>query len=540
MTGALIGLATSSKNASFAHDAMMIGFAQNSDYKANMAVYTDPSYDTTAWTSGYRSAFSTPDYKFMMTVMQIIDQELLAVGAFPGYPVQQSQAFGLVEPYDPMNLVFNEIQFKRDRVTVKEALQHACTIIDFLTLPPCTKEYLEVYVSDVPGSNKGDLMYRWPANSVNKTCRLGVAKALTQLPEPIRMALPLKYTSIYSVQAQVMVALSAIGIVFELLLAFLFLLKSRTQVIKAASVKASLTIFIGACLTLSSVIMRVTSTDGNGWFQCWGTYYAFAVGFGLVLGSLAIKSYRISYIFNNSKKSMNTSLSDRKLMGLIASVALIEIVLCLILEFALADPSTVRYVELPGLSSTVEQYDCPTSHMGGVVALYIFNVLLIIGAAYFAFKTRNVIAAFNENVFTSAAILLISVVTIVIVPVLTLITSSVAIFMLIALGTIIATVLSTAIFGVPKILIAFEVLHMAGVSGTLRASTAMTGGGASSVHTNERSARGKGHSAEPSAGDVRAVKTAALSPVGVRTSKVGSVIVDAYRDSVQKGSDEDA
>ncbi|KAJ3044703.1 hypothetical protein HDV00_001107 [Rhizophlyctis rosea] len=550
ITAALIGLATTAKNATLAHEAMMIGFARNTNYKGNVAVYSHPQLDTTAWTSGYRSAFSTPDYSYMKTVMQLDDQALLceldisfsvvhvfiagatllirskslflprsAFSAFPGYPVQQSQAFGLVQPYDPMNLVFNEIQFKSDRVTVRQALEHACKIIDFLTLPPCTKDYLEVYISDNPGSNKGDLMYRWPANSVNVTCRLGVAKALTSLPPPIVAAVPLTYTSIKAPQAQAMVALCAAGIAFELVLMALFLAKKNTQVIKAASVKASLMIFVGACLTLSSVVMRVTNVEGNGWFQCWGTYYAFAIGYGLVLGALALKSYRIYFIFQNSK-TMGKTFTDAKLMGSLSGIVLIELLLCLVLEFALSDHSTVRYVDLPGLNAQVEQYDCPTSSMGGVVTLYIvstfflvlldiregvldqvdgkiltlvffqFNVLLIIVAAYYAFRTRNVIAAFNENVFTSAAILLISVVTIVIVPVLTLITSSVAIFMLIALGTIIATILSTAIFAIPKVLYAFNVLHMANLSGALQTQGIHKSTTAGSGSENERRPKG--------------------------------------------------
>ncbi|KAJ3044410.1 hypothetical protein HDV00_002302 [Rhizophlyctis rosea] len=359
----------------------------------------------------------------------------------------------------------------------------------------------------------------------NVTCRLGVAKAITDFPAPVKNAVTLTYTSIHTPQAKAMVTMCVIGIIFELFLAFMFLFKSDKQVIKAASIKASLMIFLGACLTLSSVIMRVTGRTSNGWFQCWGTYYAFATGFGLVLGALALKSYRISYIFNSAKKTMDATFTDAKLMASLLGIVLIEIGLCIALEFGLEDSSTVRYLNLPGFNTTIEQHDCPTSHKGGEVTLYIWNVLLIIVAAYYAFKTRNVVAAFNENVFTSSAILLISVVTIVIVPVLQLITSSVAIFMLIALGTIIATLLSTAIFAVPKVLMALELINVENVTETLYKS-AMLGGHAATgmgkgggIHQN-RTKTSTPDAMSATSSDTRA-STAKLP--GNRMMPVGSV-----------------
>jgi len=465
----MVGISNTARDPKLAHEALMVGFAQNDNLHANLFAGTHPDMDTWGLSSGYRTGYSTPEYRYMRTVWQLDDQELLGRGIFPGYPVQQSQAYGLVQPYDPMDLVFNEIQYKSDRVTVRQSLEHACKIIDFLTLPPCNENNWEPYLSDVPGSNKANLTYRWKPNNVNVTCRFGVAGAIKEVPPTVQNAVPLTYTSISSPAAKAMVAICVIGIIFELTMCGLFIVKRDSQVLRAASLKPSLLIFIGACFTLASVIMRVTATNAQGWFQCYGTYYFFATGFGLVLGSLTSKSYRIDAIFSNSKKNV-TRFSDSKVLIMIGAIVLGEVILCLVYEFALEDSSTTRPVLVPGISEQLTQQDCPTSHIAGIVCLYVYNVVLIVVAAYYAFRTRNMVAAFNENVFTSVAIGLISVITVVIVPVLTMINSAVAIFMLIALGTFLATILSTAIFAIPKVLYAFDVLEMADVSESVKNS----------------------------------------------------------------------
>ncbi|KAJ3032309.1 hypothetical protein HDV00_007703, partial [Rhizophlyctis rosea] len=88
---------------------------------------------------------------------------------------------------------------------------------------------------------------------------------------------------------------------------------------------------------------------------------------------------------------------------------------------------------------------------------------------------------FNENSFTIASITLISVVSIIIVPVLQIINSAEASFILIALGTVLAAVLSSLVFAVPKILIAMG--HMAGedINSALQQRVKASGGAVSSV-----------------------------------------------------------
>ncbi|KAJ3042149.1 hypothetical protein HDV00_008034 [Rhizophlyctis rosea] len=83
--------------------------------------------------------------------------------------------------------------------------------------------------------------------------------------------------------------------------------------------------------------------------------------------------------------------------------------------------------------------------------------MLMILAAIFAFRTRRVSSAYNENVFTVAAIGVIAVTSIVVVPVLQILTSPTASYMLIALGTVLGTLAPTLIFAIPKLFVAYNI-----------------------------------------------------------------------------------
>ncbi|KAJ3041592.1 hypothetical protein HDV00_009069 [Rhizophlyctis rosea] len=88
-------------------------------------------------------------------------------------------------------------------------------------------------------------------------------------------------------------------------------------------------------------------------------------------------------------------------------------------------------------------------------------------------------AEYNENFFTTSAIGLISVVTVIIVPVLYLVDSQEISLILIGLGTFIATVGSTCTFAIPKLLIAYDLVNVSSQM-TLRRST-LTPGGLSAI-----------------------------------------------------------
>ncbi|KAJ3037891.1 hypothetical protein HDV00_001235 [Rhizophlyctis rosea] len=443
----LLGVGKGSKNPKRAYDILMGAFARNPRHHVNCPMVGQSNY---GGISGYLTAKYAP--AFNLTGKSFYDG-LIEHAMFVGTPAAQSYAYGEVEVKNPMQVAFNDILYKN--MSVKQALQRACVIINEYTKPPCTIDDMEAYLVDDPTTNKATLMYKYKDNL---DCNVALPNS-KQIPAPVVAAVPTQFVSTESGISKAMVALAAACMIIIGILIVLFTIKRNAPVIRAASRMFSQLILFGGELTLASVIIRTSRHGELSWLQCFGTYWFFAIGFGLVLGSLLVKSYRVDKIFRN--KNPGFRLSDFQLVCYIALIVLGEIVFCLVLQFKLDDSNWYRTKTIPLTDITVTQNSCPQSSQIGAILLYIWNAGIILLAAIYAFRTRNVASTFNENIFTVAAITLISIISIVIVPVLSIIESPSAIFLMISLGTICGTILSVLVFAVPKLAIAFEIFSFA-------------------------------------------------------------------------------
>jgi len=447
-------------------DALMTAMARNVRFQVNYPFGV--TWGVNGGVSGFMSAKYTPEYKVRNRAT--FYPALVDHVTYAGYPVPQSPSFGLLGNRNPLGLAVSEILFKN--VTIPDALDRACTIINVMTRPSCTAENYEAYLDPVWKQGRADLAYRWKTG-YNDTCNPELANSIRP-PETIRKAVTLSYISTQSVVGQAMMGISVVGLIIEFVLLGLFIWKRDAQVIRASSRSASYLILIGAMLTLASTIMRTSSQGELNWPQCFGTYWLFSIGYGTILGSLAMKSYRVDSIFRGKGSGKGRKFSDLKLVGYIAAIVFGEVVLCLMYQFMIEDNSRETLVDLPSLNVALKQIDCPVINQAPTILLYVYNASLIVIAAFFPWRTRNVISAYNENTFTASAIGLICVITVVIVPVIYLINAAQATFLLIALGTFVASVLSTLIFAVPKLLVAFGIVQMQDVSATLKNQTGQT------------------------------------------------------------------
>ncbi|KAJ3035581.1 hypothetical protein HDV00_003644 [Rhizophlyctis rosea] len=155
------------------------------------------------------------------------------------------------------------------------------------------------------------------------------------------------------------------------------------------------------------------------------------------------------------------------LVAYVGGIILLEILCLLVLQFRLDNPTYSQSIQIPLTETFVEQNACPKSNSIGVGLLYTWNGIIILLAAIYAFRTKNVQSDYNENKFTGGAILLISVISLIIVPVLSIISNPTAIFLMVSLGTILGTILSTSIFAIPKIAIAYELVAVQETSSRL-------------------------------------------------------------------------
>ncbi|KAJ3054002.1 hypothetical protein HK097_002879 [Rhizophlyctis rosea] len=340
-------------------------------------------------------------------------------------------------------------------LTAKEAMDRACQTTQWATRPPCTSKEWDVKILDDPSNNKGTVNFSW-VKGVESICRTDLVTT-AQTPLPIQRYLT--STKIYNTSTigRAVLAISLFGILIELGLIAGFFWYRESEVIKAAAFMPSLIILSGGICTLIAVIMRISFDGKLSWPQCFGTYWLFAIGFSSLLGSLALKSYRIDRIFRS--KGRMVAIPNKMLITMIAAVVLGNVIWLLMYQFWIIDDSGQVSQMLPNSAFELVQTDCPKIHKAPTVLLYLYNAAIMVVAAVYAFRTRNVVSSFNESVFTAAAILLITVITIVIIPVLQLVEAAQINLLLIGLGTFLATVLSTLIFAVPKLLMAMGFLH---------------------------------------------------------------------------------
>ncbi|KAJ3052816.1 hypothetical protein HK097_005612 [Rhizophlyctis rosea] len=190
--------------------------------------------------SGYRSAKYTMEYIGQGATRDFYTDMMDQV-MFMGYPVPQYASYGLLEKYNPMQIVFNEIMFKN--VPVTEALERACTIINYATRPPCDSSHWRAKLQPDHEDNKADVIFEWREDK-NLTCRddLFGAKAL---PDIVINAVPLATIATQSKMAQAIIGISTIGIIFEVTLGAFFVWKRHAQVIRAAALTPSLFILFG-------------------------------------------------------------------------------------------------------------------------------------------------------------------------------------------------------------------------------------------------------------------------------------------------------
>ncbi|KAJ3045876.1 hypothetical protein HDV00_006142 [Rhizophlyctis rosea] len=457
ITAGFVGIPTNSRNPDIAYEALMYAIVRNEGVQANVPQSTLNTGGISAWLS----AQNLPEWS---TAQRWKWQGLVTHGVFAGYPSPQTYGYYETNSYDPLHLVTAEIQYKN--LSVRDAVTRACKLINYATRPPCTSKEWQVNIITDPKTNKDTISYSWPAD-VDERCRTDFA-VTEQLPPNVVNYLSSTTISHKSTAGKGIMAMITIGIIIEVLLIIAFCWYRHTPVIRAASFVPSLMIMFGAILGLISVPFRISQSANPNWLQCFGTYWSFSLGFSSLLGSLAMKTFRVDRIFRSGSKGISLVISNFQLICYIMLLNLGNVILMLVFQFWIVDDSCVKATPMPNSKIVLYQPDCPVVHSAASAMLYAYNALIVLLAGVYAYRTRNIISSFNENSFTVAAISLISVISIIIVPVLQIINSAEATFILVSLGTFLASVLSTLVFAIPKLLISTGMMRGEDVSSALQ------------------------------------------------------------------------
>ncbi|KAB0366366.1 hypothetical protein FD754_010522 [Muntiacus muntjak] len=194
-----------------------------------------------------------------------------------------------------------------------------------------------------------------------------------------------------NIESIIAIAFSCLGILVTLFVTLIFVLYRDTPVVKSSSRELCYIILAGIFLGYVcpfTLIAKPTTTS------CYLQRLLVGLSSAMCYSALVTKTNRIARILAGSKKKICTRkprFMSAWAQVIIASI-LISVQLTLVITLIIMEPP------MPILSypSIKEVYlICNTSNLG-VVAPLGYNGLLIMSCTYYAFKTRNVPANFNE------------------------------------------------------------------------------------------------------------------------------------------------
>ncbi|XP_054833643.1 metabotropic glutamate receptor 1 isoform X3 [Eublepharis macularius] len=205
--------------------------------------------------------------------------------------------------------------------------------------------------------------------------------------EPI----PVKYLQWSDIESIVAVVFSCLGILVTMFVTLIFALYRDTPVVKSSSRELCYIILAGIFLGYIcpfTLIAKPTVTS------CYLQRLLVGLSSAMCYSALVTKTNRIARILAGSKKKICTRkprFMSAWAQVVIASI-LISVQLTLVITLIIMEPP-MPVLSYPSIKEVF--LICNTSNLG-VVAPVGYNGLLIMSCTYYAFKTRNVPANFNE------------------------------------------------------------------------------------------------------------------------------------------------
>lgn len=225
------------------------------------------------------------------------------------------------------------------------------------------------------------------------------------VPEQITFSQPIGWVALIFI---------VLGLVIALAFSIYFFVNRNEKVIKKTSPLFSQLMLLGIVMCITSQIFWDVSQTT---FTCVMKIWLLAIGFGLIMGNLLAKTYRIFKIFSNAKVT-SLVIRDVDLLKFTIAVILLEILMLCLYTFpaGLPKPTVIQSQS----DSLLKYIECkvPSSFLqtAGIIMLLGVNFLLVLAAVVIAYLTRNVDSAFNESRYIAYTVYVFLLVTIILLP----------------------------------------------------------------------------------------------------------------------------
>lgn len=212
----------------------------------------------------------------------------------------------------------------------------------------------------------------------------------------------------------VFLVLTIIALIISFCFSFTFWYYRDEKVVKMTSPFFSQLILIGIDLCLISQIFWGVTQSG---FTCFVKIWLLAIGFGLIMGNLLAKTYRIFKIFNNPSVTA-TVMKDIDLLKFSIVILAIEIALLCVYCFVSGTPKPIFIQSTSDSLLLIIQCSVPSGFIQtfGTITLLVFNGLLILCGVVIAYVSRHVESSFNESKYIAITVYIYLLVVIILLP----------------------------------------------------------------------------------------------------------------------------
>lgn len=205
-----------------------------------------------------------------------------------------------------------------------------------------------------------------------------------------------------------------IGLLISFGFSIYFFVNRNEKVIKKTSPFFSQLMLLGIILCITSQILwDITQST----LTCILKIWLLAIGFGLIMGNLLAKTYRIFKIFHNARVT-SLVIRDVDLLKFSAAIIILEVILLSLYTFTSGLPTPIIIQSTSDSLLKIVKCEVPSSFVqtGGIIWLLGVNFLLVLAAVIIAYLTRNVDSAFNESRYIAYTVYIYLLVTIILLP----------------------------------------------------------------------------------------------------------------------------
>ncbi|KAI8923923.1 hypothetical protein BC831DRAFT_468454 [Entophlyctis helioformis] len=188
------------------------------------------------------------------------------------------------------------------------------------------------------------------------------------------------------------VVLNGIGFAAAVATMVMMFVHANHEAIKSGGWVYLLLVLAGVFLGYASILLYTGPLND---VKCIMQPWFLTLAFSVCMSTLCIKNWRTSRVFNNPMKG--GAPTNIRLLMYIGTACLVNVALLLAWTIIAPPKPAVVVVNDPDAYSVCRNDTNPSGHMAFTIAVFLYNVGILVAGVWYAYLTRHVFAQFNDS-----------------------------------------------------------------------------------------------------------------------------------------------